>query len=125
MSISSDITLNTNVYSLKTQRATSAVRGDSARDLDKPVTLTISHESQKSGKVSSAAMFDSAEVLPCDANACTVEPTTDNIRVMLKIVHNPLSGRLNVETELSRLKADLTALMADADFWTRFLNQES
>jgi hypothetical protein len=116
-----DVTLNSNTYALQTQRANSSIRGDGGRDLDKPVTLAIAHETTNSGKVSSVVYFDSAEVM--DTNTCPT-PITDNIRVQLKIQYNPKSGRSGIETEIARLITDLNSFMASSDF-DRFLNQES
>lgn len=120
----SDIILDTNTYALRTQRLNSSVRADVNRDLAKPVTLTISHETAKSGRVSSVVIFDSAEVIDCDAS-CNLTPTTDNIRMQVKLQYNPLSGRVATEAEIERLYEQVQLFLTDNALWVRFLNQES
>lgn len=120
----SDITLGDVTYALQTQRPTSSVRADSGRELEKPVTLSIAHETGKNGRVSSVVIFDSSEVISCD-DTCAINPTTDNIRVHLKIQYNPLSGRTGIDIELKRLLAELQVFMVSTDLMDRFENKES
>ena len=119
--LNQDITLGTSVYSLITQRATSSLRSDASRALDLPVSLTVAHETASSGRISSAAYLDSDEVVE-DANGV---PSTDTVRVMLKLQYNPLSGRTTTETELLRLRDQVIAFISDATNWDKMLNKES
>ena len=119
-----DIVINTNTYNLISQRTTSSVRSDASTGLANPNTLTISHETNKAGRVSSVIILDSEEVVACQ-DACSTAPTLDNIRMMMKIQYNPLSGRIGIDTELERLRVLLSTFTADAASWAKFINKES
>jgi len=119
-----DITINTNTYSLITQRANSSVRSDASTGLDNPNTLTISHEESKTGRVSSVVILDSEAVVPCQ-DACTTAPSVDNIRLMMKIQYNPLNGRTDTATEIERLRVLLSTFVNDSASFAKIINKES
>lgn len=120
----SDILLDTRTFALQTQRTNSSVRGDAAKDLDNPSTLTVAHETAKSGRVSSVIIVDSAAVVDCDAS-CNLTPTTDNIRVQFKVQYNPLSGRTDTGAEILAVKAVLEEFLSTPDLFDRFMNRET
>lgn len=119
-----DITIGTDIFSLITQRASSSVRQDGAKDLTNPCTLSISHETAKNGKISSVVILDSEEVIPCN-DACSTVPLSDNIRLQMKLQYNPSSGRLLIDTEIARLQVQMLAFISDATNWSKLLNKES
>lgn len=125
MAYPSDITIGLDVYALQTQRATSSVRSDSTRPLDKPRTLFIGTETAKSGRKSSLVKFVSSEVIPCDATCNVTTPTTDNVEIQFKVVRNPSSGRATTQAEIDALLAQALAFLSDATNVTRLLNSES
>lgn len=116
-----DITLNTHVYSLSAQRTSSSTRRDSARAVSAPRSLNISHETAKSGRVSSVAYIDDVAVVQVGSSA----PATDSIRVLLKLQYNPLSGRETTETDLRAALTDLISFLSESGNVTKLLNQES
>lgn len=120
--LSNDITINTHTYALQTQRVNSSIRGNAAKPLDNPETMSIAHEVLKSGRVNSVLMFDNdRKVAP--TSTCSTG-SSDTIKVQFKISYNPLGGRDDVEATLSDLKASLVAFLASDDYG-RFLNKES
>lgn len=119
-----DITLDTDkVYSLVSEKLNSSLRSDSARAVEFPRFMTISHETSKTGKVSSVVIFDSEEVIPCN-DSCAIAPMTDQIRAQFKIQYNPKSGRTDIEAELNALWSQLFEFLSDTDNWNRLLNRE-
>lgn len=115
-----DITLNTKVYSLTSTRPNGSLRRVATRPVSEPLSLTISHETAKSGRVSTVAYIDDVAVVQIGSSA----PVADNIRVMVKIQYNPLSGRTGVEDSISAAVADLVALMS-AENIDKLLNREA
>lgn len=117
----SDITIGTENYALRTQRASSSVRAEISQPVSEPRLLTISHENVKSGRVSSAVMLDDSKVVQIGASA----PTLDTMRVMVKIQYNPLSGRTDIDAEIKAMITTLTTFLGVAGNVTKLLNQES
>lgn len=117
-----DITVNTHTYALQTQRTNSSIRGNAAKPLDNPETLSISHEVLKSGRINSVIMLDNDRKVTKTGTCST--PSSDTIKVQFKISYNPLGGRDDVEATLIDLKASLIAFLA-SDNYDRFLNKES
>lgn len=116
----SDITIGTETYALRTQRVNSSVRAEISQPVSEPRLLTISHETSKSGRVSSVVMIDDSKVVQIGSSA----PTVDTMRALLKIQYNPLSGRTGVEAEIKAMIAALAAFATDANI-SKLLNQES
>lgn len=116
----SDITIGTEVYALRSQRTNSSVRAETSQSVSEPRLLTISHENAKSGRVSSVIMIDDSKVVQIGASA----PSLDTMRAMIKIQYNPLSGRTGIEAEIKAMIAALAAFSTDANI-SKLLNQES
>lgn len=115
-----DITLNTKSYVMKAQRATSSVRGVATRPVSEPLSLTISHETAKNGRVSSVIMIDDTAVVQSGTSVAHAE----TLRAMLKIQYNPLSGRTSIDAAVQALCADIVAFATPANI-TKLLNKES
>lgn len=123
-----DIILNDGVadrtYSLTQQRTTSSLRSDATRDVTTPRYVTIAHEKAKDGTISSVIYIDSEEVIACN-DTCATTPTIDKLRVQLKIVRNPLSGRATIEEDVEELLEQVINLITEGSNRAKFLNQES
>lgn len=117
-----DITINTNVYSLQSQRTLSSVRSDSARSVSEPKLLTISHEIIKSGRIATAVMVDDTKIVSLPG---AVVPTSDTVRAFVKIQYNPLMGRLTLEADIAAAIADVVAFLSDPTYVDKLLNRES
>lgn len=124
MAFSNDITLDTHTFSNILRVGKRGVYRDAAAPLDKPATLTISHETTKSGRLSSAVIIDLDEVIPC-SDTCSTVPVADNIRMLVKLSYNPLAGRADLPTDLALIKAHIIAFLVNSEDWPKFLNQES
>lgn len=118
---STDITLGTHTYSLRTQRVNSSIRADPTQPINEPNTLTISHDVAGSGRVSSAVIFDDTKTVQIGASS----PSPDTIRAMVKIQYNPLSGRAGIESAINALIVDLVAFIQAPANVTKLLNRES
>lgn len=115
------ITLNEQAFDLQTQRTNGSVRSVAARALE-PLTLTISHEVAKNGRVSSVVYFDDSRNVPVGAG-CTI-PKQETIRLQLKLMHNPTAGRSDSAATIEALRLSLIEFATSANF-AKLLNRES
>lgn len=118
----SDITLNTHVYSLTSQRTTSSTRRDSAQPVSEPNELSIAHETAKNGRVSTAVILDDTKIV--SVPGATV-PVKDTVRVLFKVQYNPFGGRTTNATDIALAIADLVSFLNTPANITKLLNQES
>lgn len=124
MAFPADIVVGEDTYSLITQRPSSSVRSDAAQDLTNPHLLTLSHESNRNGQVSSVAIFDIGAALPCD-NTCGTAGSISNARAMFKIQYNPTEGNADLDIQLTSAIQSLLAWMGDSTNMDKFRNKES
>lgn len=116
----SDITIGSNTFSKTVTRPTSASYADNNQTLSNPRILQISHETAKSGRVSSAVILDDTANITVGSNLIA-----SNVRVLVKISYNPLEGRADLTAAIKAAILDLnTFLGADANV-TKLLNKES
>lgn len=122
MAFPSDITIDTQTYSTIVTRPTSTVRQDPTAEINSPRTMTISHETAKSGVVSSVVYFDNAYVTDCN-DACVIAPTLGKIRSQFKLSYNPLDKQVSLAT----IQADVEELMLflTPENLTKLINLES
>lgn len=116
----SDITIGSDTFSRTVTRPTSSAYSDNNQSLSNPRTLTISHETSKSGRVSSAVILD-------DTATVTVGNTNvaDNIRILVKVSYNPLGGRADLTAKVKEAIAQLVAFAGVEGNVTKLLNKES
>lgn len=106
-------------FSLVSQRATSSLRADPAMPLEEPRTLTISHETQKNGRVASVIYIDDLQTV----TSSSVLPTLSSVRLQLKLQYNPTEGRTDLDTVIPEIYAQLKEILTTANL-TKFLNKE-
>jgi hypothetical protein len=119
MAFTSDLTIGTTVYSQTASYPTSTLRSDSAAGVNAQSNMTISHETLKSGRVSSAVILDD-ELLPVTDEVCS-KPSL--IRAMLKLQYHPYDGRTDTSAVVKELVASLVAFATEANI-TKLLNKE-
>lgn len=117
-----DITLEGQTYALQSQRTNSSVRSDASQPVSEPNTLTISHEKAKNGRVSSAVILDDTKIV---STAGATIPVADTVKVLLKIQYNPVGGRIDNDTVVENLVAQIVAFASNASNIDKLLNQES
>lgn len=113
------LTTTTSTYSTISVRPTSTFRGDAARPLDNPRTLTVSHDVAKSGRVSTVIYIDDNQMV---SSASTL-PKTSNIRGQLKFSYNPVEGRTDIATDIAEIFAELKEILTPSNL-TKILNKE-
>lgn len=123
MAMSSDITVDTDVYSATIVKPRSTLRSDPTQPIGEPETLLVSHEIQSNGKVSSVVIFDDGTVSTC-SDACDISPKVLNVRGMLKLQYNPTEGYPEITIAIDDVINKLKAFMADDALMDRFRNQE-
>ena len=116
----SDITIGSDVFSRTVTRPTSSTYSDNNQSLSNPRTLTISHESAKSGRVASAVIFDDTATVTVGNSIAA-----DNLRVLLKVSYNPLGGRADLTDKVKAAIAQLVAFAEVGANITKLLNKES
>lgn len=119
-----DITLNTRMYSLQVQRPYSSVRSVAAETPSEPRTLTISHDTAKSGRVASLVKVTKTFLVPKTVNGIT-SYVKEDIEVYTVRKFNPNSGIPNLESELALLQDDLVAFLTEPGTVTKLDNKES
>lgn len=124
MALSQDITLGTDVYALSVQRQNGSVRSVASRALTEPLTLTISHEVAKNGKVSSVVIVEDSKLVPMDAS-CSNTPILDPVKAMFKIQYNPNVGRTDLDAAVLAVRDALDAFVSDNTIYDKFINRES
>jgi hypothetical protein len=119
--LTSDLTTTTPVatFSAISTRATSTLRSDAAQPLDEPRIVTVSHETQKNGKVSSVIYIDDTKNV---LSGVTVVPSL--CRVQLKLQYNPLEGRVDIDATMAELYAQLTEIVSTGTNFDKILNKE-
>jgi hypothetical protein len=121
----SDITIASTVpttYSIVTERASSSLYSDPSQPLAEPKVLTISHETDKSGRVSSVVYIDDIASL---VNTTVGAPAVvDTVKCQFKLMYNPTLGRATLEADLAQLREELTVFVSDSTNWTKLLNKE-
>lgn len=106
-------------FSLVSQRATSSLRSDAAQPVDEPRTLTVSHEVQTNGKVSTAVFLDDVGNVSSITNAMS-----SSVRVLLKFQYNPLEGRTDLDTVVPELITQLVEILESPNFVDKLMNKE-
>lgn len=123
MSMSSDITLGTDLFSTIVVKPRSTIRSNPAQLASEPETLTISHEVASNGRISSVFIIDDGTMVPCN-DACATTPTMSNVRGMIKLQYNPNEGNTDIDISVAAVIEYLKALLADDALMTKFRNQE-
>lgn len=116
----STITLDSVNYDLVSQSPYRSMRSNSAKPVNEPETLTISHETAKSGTRSSVLILDDVAVLNT-----TNSIIKDSIRTQFKIQFKPYSGRADIEAVIAAQIAQLQAFLEVPANIDKFLNLES
>lgn len=114
------MTIDTSDFSLVTQRSQSSVRRDATAPVENPVSLITSHETAKSGRVSSVVYFDDEKLVVTEDGVSV----PSNIRTQFKISYDPTSGRNDIETVLARQLVLINTFLAYAPYMDKLLNQE-
>lgn len=126
MAFPSDITVNTKEFALVQLRPQSSLRRDAASPVNAANDLTISHETAKSGLVSSVILRDHNSTVSCDTS-CDALPISGRIRAQFKISYNPslyTKDGTDITAELDDVISDLIAFVSDTNNIIRILNQE-
>lgn len=123
MAISPDITLGTKTYSAIVTRPNSTTRANAAADVANPENLEISHETQRSGKVSSVVYFDDLTQVPCN-DACQTDVGMSVVRAMFKLQYNPKAGDADIQMAITDVIDHLVLFLNDAAMMTKFRNRE-
>lgn len=116
-----DITIGTDVFALRSQRSNSSDRSDTNQSISEPRVLTISHEKAKNNRVSSVVFIDDQKLVQIGSSV----PQLDNIRVLVKLQYNPLSGRLTTEADVKLALTQLLTFLAVEANVDKLLNLES
>jgi hypothetical protein len=116
----SRITIGTTNFDLVSQMPYRSMRSNAARSINEPQTLTVSHETAKSGLRSSVIILEDVKVLNTQTSAIK-----DSIKAQFKIQFKPYSGRTDIEVTIGELISALSAFVADPDNVDKLLNQES
>lgn len=123
MSMSTDITLGTASYSTTVSRPTSTVRNDGTQPIDEPISLTVSHETAKNGKVNSVVYIDIIEKVPCDS-ACQLTPGVSGVRGQFKLSYNPLEGAADLAANTALAIDQIKLFLSDTALVAKLLNKE-
>lgn len=121
MAFPSDLTVGTNTYSLVTTRANASIRSDATQPVSTPVFLQISHETAKDGSVQSVVIIDRVYDTPCVINGV---PKQGKVRGQFKLAYNPTDGA-DIESFLTFVRDEITAIIGDSTNFTKFKNKES
>lgn len=121
--LDSSIVLGTETFSATVVKPKSTLRANAARKLEDPATLFISHETQKNGTVSSVAIIDDTETVPCN-DACQITPGSSTVRAMFKLQYDPTSGRPDLVIACNAVIAEMILLLSDVNIMDQFINQE-
>lgn len=116
----SDLTIGTDTFSRTVTRPTSSTYSDNNQSLSNPRLLTVSHETAKNARVSSAVILDDTETVVVGSSMAA-----DNIRVLLKVSYNPLGGRADLTNKVKAAIAQLVAFAGVEGNITKLLNKES
>lgn len=116
----SDLLIGVDTFSRTVTRPTSSTYSDNNQSLSNPRLLTISHETAKNARVSSAVILDDTETVVVGNSMAA-----DNIRVLLKVSYNPLGGRTDLTTKVKGAIAQLIAFAQVENNITKLLNKES
>lgn len=116
--LDANIVTLTSTYNLTTTRPTSSIRSDSAKPLDNPRVMTVSHDIAKSGRVSSVVYIDDTLTTVVAGVA-----SSSNVRVQLKLSYNPLEGRTDIASDIAVIYAELKEFLTPANL-TKILNKE-
>lgn len=116
----SRITIGEINYDLVSQMPYRSMRSNAARPINEPQTLTVSHETTKSGLRSSVIILEDVKVLNTSTSIIK-----DSIKAQFKIQFKPYSGRADIEVTIASLIESLTAFIADPTNIDKLLNQES
>jgi hypothetical protein len=114
------ITLGAVAYDLVTQNPYRSMRFDATQSLASPNSLTISHETAKTGTRSSVLIFEDIDVLSTSTSIIK-----DSVKTQFKCTFKPLSGRADIEAVINAHIVQLQAFLAVPENITKFLNQES
>lgn len=114
-----DLTLDTTIFSLVSEKPTSSIRRVATQPLDNPVGVTISHEVAKNGKVSSVIYIDDEKTITTSDNV-----VSSMARVQLKITYNPDEGRSDLTTVIEKGVAVMQSFLSGTGNVTKLLNQE-
>jgi hypothetical protein len=106
-------------FSLVSTRATSSLRNDITQPLDEPRVLTVSHDVQKNGRVSSVVYIDDTQ----NVISSSTLPIASGVRVQLKLQYNPAEGRTDIAVTLAEIYGQLKEIL-DAGNFAKVLNKE-
>lgn len=118
--LAQNITLNTKVFALTSQKPTSSIRAVAGLPVGSGNVLTVSHETGKTGVVSSVFIIDDSVTVPITGQVAKI----DNYRIMLKLQYNPTLGRVDGAAALANIRTQLKEILASDAMWTQFLNGE-
>lgn len=116
------ITIGTTNFDLRSKNGSRSVRADGTAPLGTDDLLTISHETNKQGLVSSAVFRDNVVPTPCET---TCGAGSANVRALFKVQYNPTLGITDLEVEVAAVIADLVAFLGTQANVDKLLNQES
>lgn len=119
------LTLDGTVFDKTVQRATSSTYSVAASPLENPITLNVSHEKLKSGRINSVVVLTDDKVIPCDASACLTTVAMSPVRTQFKVSYNPTQGRTDIMAALEKQYTEISIFLADPNNWAAFINQES
>lgn len=115
-----NITLGSINYELVSQNPYRSMRSNSAKPVNEPQTLTISHETTKTGTRSSVLIFEDVGVINTTASI-----VKDSIKTQFKLQFKPYSGRADIENVINAQIASLQEFLAVPANIDKFINQES
>lgn len=115
-----ELKLGADTFAKQSVRPLSATYADNNQQLNNPRILTISHETGKSGQVSSAVILDDALSIPVGNSL-----VNDRIRVLFKIQYNPLGGRTALAAAIKASVIQLKDFVGDDANLSKILNKES
>lgn len=120
----STITVDTDkVYERILQRQSSAVYKDASTALTESKTITIAHDTQKDGRISSVVIFGDDNQIGCSAETNYV-PLTDSKKAQLKLMYNPANGSATLDAEIDELFVRILSFFSDVSNKAKIKNQE-
>lgn len=114
------LTLGSTNYDLVSQNPYRSMRSNSARPVSQPQTLTISHETTKTGTRSSVLILEDIDVINTSTSIIK-----DSIKAQFKLSFKPYSGRTDIETVIAAQIAALQEFLSVPANIDKFINQES
>lgn len=107
-------------YTLTKQYSNKSIRSVAEQPLTAPNLLTVSHEVTKSGRVSTALIFEDIETLTTATGIIA-----DSVKVFVKLQYSPFAGRADVKLAIKAQILELVALLNNTAIVDKVLNQET